>query len=836
MFSRFNMGTTDNCPPNLSSDLSHFSRKRLAVAVSAACIFLTLAVATQTHVQAAEASSTNPARKQFSIEAGPLGKALTSFAAEARVTISFLPELVEGKRTSGLQGSYLTATGLRQLLTGTGLEAVAQRDGIFVLQAQTATSTSADGTVLPEITITGETTRDGTSEGSGSYQAKFSGTATKLNLSPRETPQTITTITRQQMDDTGMISLDDALKSVSGIFSQEMGSAGATYLSRGFNLQAQVDGMATPAGVNSGNRSPKFDNAFVDRIEVLQGAAGLLAGAGSPGGTVNMVRKRPTETFQAQAEVQLGSWDARRFVADVSTPLVESGRIRGRIIALDDHSDSFTDYVFRDRRAFYGIVEADLSASTTLSASVQYQQDESLNHFGVPFASNGSDAGLPRSFFLGDTNYRLVRDYTIYTIGLSQQLAGEWNLKANYSQQKTLNDIANFNSPIGSLNAATGNGLSLSSRSINNSAVMHADTADVYASGPFNLLGRKHELVLGLNGSTYKDESTGTGYTAAGAAIPINVYNYNPGALGPVPFIAASRTESTTTNLGAYSVARWNLADTLKLITGARISNYEVKNDITGRVAPKETGEITPYAGLVYDINSQYSTYVSYSDIFNPQSNKSADGNVLKPVVGANFEVGIKGELLDKRLNVSAAVFRLEQSNLAVRDDSVPVNPGNACGGTCYTAAGEVVSEGVDLGLNGQVGRNLNLAAGYTYSTAEYKAGPQQGQRFGPEQPQHSLRLAGNYKLSDTGFSIGGNVAATSKIYRSGGTGAGAWTIRQGGLVLLGLNAKYQITEKTQVLMAISNLTDRSYRSLYSLNYSPYGEPRKVLVNLKHTF
>ena len=780
--------------------------------------------------------------RSYDIPSGPLGNALTRFSREAGVFLVGAGSAVEGKSSAGLKGSYTAPAGFAALMQGTGLEAFQQADGSYALRPAAPTAAPvpvpvaapAVVSVLPAIVVAGQNSREGTSEGTGSYQARFNDTATRFSLSPRETPQTITTITRQQMDDAGLVSLDDALKSVSGVFSQEQGSAGATYYSRGFTLQAQLDGMATPAGLNSGNRSPKYDNAFVDRIEVLQGSAGLLTGAGAPGGTVNMVRKRPTETFQAQVEAQVGSWNTRRLVADISSPLVSSGRVRGRLVALDDHADSFTDYVFRDRSAVYGIVEADVGPTTTLSASVQHQKDTSLNHFGVPFASNGSDAGLARSSFWGDTNYRLGRDYTIYTLGLTQRLAGEWNLKANYSRQKTLNDIDNFNAITGGLNAATGNGLSIASRSRSNTATLTADTVDVYASGPFRALGRKHELVLGLNGSVFDDRAVGTGYLAG--AIPINVNNFDPASLGAVANGTASRTESTTTNLGMYGAARWNLADSLKLITGARVSKYKVENNITGVVTPSENGEVTPYAGLVYDIDQKYSAYLSYSDIFNPQSLRSVDGNVLSPVVGANYEAGIKGELMDKRLNVSAAVFRLEQSNLSVRDDSIPSNPGNACGGTCYTAAGKVLSQGIDLGANGRVGRSLNLAAGYTYTRAEYEAGPQQGQRYTPEQPQHNLRLSAMHRIADSGWSVGGNIAATSKIYRTGGTGASAWTIRQGAVALLGLNARYQISPRTQVLVVVSNLTDRRYRSLYSVNYSPYGEPRKVLVNLKHTF
>lgn len=357
---------------------------------------------------------------------------------------------------------------------------------------------------------------------------------------------------------------------------------------------------------------------------------------------------------------------------------------------------------------------------------------------------------------------------------------------------------------------------------------------DVYAAGPLHLLGRRHEVVMGMNGSTYRDEGGGSGYPDG---LSINVHTFNPTTLGPVPAGGEPYSwDQTTRNLGLYGVARWNLADSLKLITGARLSSYQVKDGETGEVDPKKNGVITPYAGLVYDINTQVSAYASYSSIFNPQSNKNADGKVLNPVVGANYELGIKGELLDKRLNVSAALFRLEQTNLAEEDFSVPYDPTNVCGGTCYTAAGKVVSQGVDFGLSGQVTPNLNLAAGYTYLHAKYAAGPNKGDRYGTEQPQHSLRLTANYHLPNTAWSVGGNLAATSKTYLSGGAGANAWASRNSAMVLLGLNARYQISPKTQLLLAVSNLTDRNYRHLQWRNYSPFGEPRRFLVNLKHEF
>ncbi|WP_423454473.1 TonB-dependent siderophore receptor [Ottowia sp. VDI28] len=709
-----------------------------------------------------------------------------------------------------------------------------------IAQAQAQTSVPAEAPAdaavqsLPAVTVTGQAEQDGTTENTGTYQPGVSSTATKLKLTSRETPQTITTITRQQMDDAAMTSVDDAVKAASGVFFSDRGSNGGAYYSRGFELQTQFDGMAAPGGISAWNRAPQVDSAFIDRVEVLQGASGLLTGAGEPGGTINLVRKRPTNTFQAQAEVQLGSWNGRRVVGDISSPLTKSGSVRGRLVAVADNSDSFVDYIFRNRRAIYGIVEADLTSSTLLSASVQYQADKGRNYFGAPFASDGSDAGTPRSAFYNDANQSVDKSYTIYTLGVTQQLQNNWELKATYSRQQTENEINNYSYLSGRLNAATGGGMNLN-RMRRFDRDTSTDAVDVYASGPFHLAGRKHELAVGMNGSIYRDKYSGSGYPPATAID--NIYEFNPGALGSV---AAGGTpyegNDKTTSLGIYGVARWSLTDDLKLITGLRVSNFQVRDTLTGNVAPKETGVITPYAGLIYNINQQYSVYASYSDIFNPQTSKSADGSVLKPVVGANYEVGIKGELLNKTLNVSAALFRLEQSNLGVEDTSVDPDPANICGGTCYTSAGKVISQGVDLGVNGQVGRNLNLAAGYTYTTARYASGPENGTRYATDQPRHSLRISADYRLPGTNWAFGGQVAATSSAYKTGGSGPTAWTIRNSAMVLVGLNARYNITPKTQVSLVVSNLTDRRYRHLEGVNYSTFGEPRKFMVNLRHMF
>jgi len=769
--------------------------------------------------------------RQISIAAQPLGDALNAWARQTGTQLVVPQVLVAGKAAPAVSGRLTPRQALDRLLVGSGL--VAHVDGNAVT-IKAMSDVSSEATLVP-VVVTASTDHSGTSEGSGSYKASYTNTATKLALSPRETPQTVTVVTRQQMDDFSMTSVDDALKATSGVLVADRGNNGSLYYSRGFELQSQYDGISNPTGISDWNQNPQIDNAFLDRVEVLQGASGLLSGAGNPGGTINLVRKRPTESFQGQAEVQLGSWDQRRVVGDVSGPLVESGRIRGRLVAVAEDSDSFVDYVYKNRRGAYGIVEADLTETTTLSASVQYQQETGRNHFGVPFAADGSDAGLDRSSFFGDANNRTTKEYTLYTVELAQKLAAGWQFKAAYSHGRTDRDIQNYSYISGDLDVTTGDGLTLErQKSVQRQITTQA--MDVYVSGPVDFWGRQHELAFGFNGSSKRDSYQGSGSAASTA---INVYTFDPAALGEVADGTGYSGGSKITQTGVYGVGRFSLADPLKLIVGARVSNYEDKDLTTGIASQQETGVLTPYAGLIYDLNKQYSAYVSYSDIFTPQSSKSADGNALKPVVGSNYEVGIKGELLDQRLNVAAAVFRLEQSNLAKLDESVAYSASNVCGGYCYTASDKVLSQGLDLSANGEILLGWNISAGYTYVSSKYASGSNQGQPYMTYLPQHSVRFASNYKLPGTAWTLGGNVSVYSKTYLEGTSDVSGnpYTIRQSGFSLIGLNAKYQIDPKTELTFAISNLFDKTYRAyLESRDYSTFGEPRKLSLNLKYHF
>lgn len=254
--------------------------------------------------------------------------ALNQLAADAGVFLTAPGTLTQGKATAGLQGRYTVQAAFQALLIGSGLRAVRQSDNAYTLRAESADANAA--AVLEPVAVFGSFDAP-VSEGTGSYTVPVSNTATKMNLSIRETPQSISVITRQQIEDQQLNSMTDVLHQTPGITMSQDGGERFNIYSRGSAMDTyQLDGVTTTQ-VNQSRTMPStlLDMALYDRVEVVRGATGLMTGAGSPSGTVNLIRKRPTHEFQAYAQVGAGSWDLYRAEADISGPLSSNGTLRG---------------------------------------------------------------------------------------------------------------------------------------------------------------------------------------------------------------------------------------------------------------------------------------------------------------------------------------------------------------------------------------------------------------------------------------------------------------------------------------------------------------------------
>ncbi|ELZ1261967.1 TonB-dependent siderophore receptor [Vibrio fluvialis] len=697
------------------------------------------------------------------------------------------------------------------------------------LQNKDGEKTSQKTVNMPIITVIGE--------GTNAYTMGETAAATGLPLSLQETPQAVTVITRQRIDDQQLNSVQDVLDNTTGIVSNQSDSERTSFYSRGFLINnVQYDGIPTVVGdVVNGSGIGSLNTAFYERVEVVRGGSGLLTGTGNPSAAINLVRKRPTRDFSAVASIGAGSWDTYRGMADLSTPLTEDGRIRARIVGTYQDGHSYLDGYKPERKGFYGIVEADLTEDTTLSLGYDYQDitPKGATWGGLPlWFSDGTQAEYSRG-----KNYAQEWSHWDNTLKtafaeIAHVFDNGWNIKATANQYRTEYD-AELLGLVGRPDRTTGLGsypygaypvaLASGGRSRQN-------TFDVMASGPFELLGRQHDLVVGATSSRRTSRQADIAPFYAGIAA-VNVYDLSPAYPRPdFETMASVPTHTRVKQSGIYSAARFSLADPLKLIIGGRFSNYEI-DDVSGTsLHYKKSGEFTPYAGLVYDINKTYSSYVSYTSIFNPQTDyRDSSGNVLTPSKGKTKEIGLKGAYMDGRLNASVALFDTKLNN-AAQVVAGSYTPGGA---QAYKGADGTKSRGIELDLQGELALGWNIYAGITHFTAE--AGD--GVRLNSKLPRTTAQLFNTYQLPGDWHSLtlGGGIKWQSRFYQTPNTGTSTLGGEQGSYALVSLMGRYDITQKFDLSVNLNNLFDKKY-ALQKGDFDTvsYGAPRNVMLTLNY--
>jgi outer membrane receptor for ferric coprogen and ferric-rhodotorulic acid len=579
-------------------------------------------------------------------------------------------------------------------------------------QPTPAAPSSEEETVLPTVTVTATAEPSATTEGTGSYTTEAMSTATKLPLSIRETPQSVTVITRERMDDEGMSNLVDALKATPGITVNKQGAQRVYIYSRGFEVaNVMADGQSVPMGYAHSDMTPFPDMAMYDRIEIVRGATGLMQGAGNPSALVNMIRKRPTREFQFSLAGHAGSWDDYRGEVDVSGAFNASGSLRGRFVASYQDTDSFLDIVSQNKSLFYAIGEADLGARTTLTLGVSHQKDNNSAVWrGLPMAPDGGNLHLPRSTYLGYDWEYWDRQNTSYFAELEHRFDNGWKLRfaANHGE----NELEALGSAL-----EAPNGIYNKMSEYYEYSNGH-DSYDLYTSGPFRLFDRKHELVFGAHSNKTRMEMGGLRLGQIAGNIDFDNFDHHS-VPRPATDTPISRWQDVKVEQrGAYLTSRLNLADPLKLILGARLNWYEYSDALQGS-GYKVNREPVYYAGLVYDLDARHSAYVSYTDIFQPQNAYGFDGKLLEPMLGKNYEVGIKGEYFGGALNASAALFRIDSEKRAQSQADQSGCPFLSSNIACYETSGLIRSQGIDLEIQGALSPNWQMAAGYTYGFSE---------------------------------------------------------------------------------------------------------------------
>lgn len=688
------------------------------------------------------------------------------------------------------------------------------------LAAAVADARKDGETELPDMVISGEST--------SATQPPGVTTLGKVLLKPRELPQSASVIDHERLEQQNLFSLDEAMQQATGVTVQPFQLLTTAYYVRGFKVDSfELDGV--PALLGNTASSPQ-DMAIYERVEILRGSNGLLHGTGNPAATVNLVRKRPQREFAASTTLSAGRWDRYRAEVDVGGPLSASGNVRGRAVAAYEDRDYFYDVADQGTRLLYGVTEFDLSPDTLLTVGAQYQHIDSItNMAGVPMAKDGSNLGLSRDTYL-DVDWDRFKWDTYRAFGsLEQQLGGGWKGKVSAEYQEADSRLR-YAGSFGAIDPQTGDGGQLTGAAYKFKSIQRS--LDANLNGPVRLFGLTHEL---LGGVTYAQGETrqDTARFLNLPNTPVNVYRWDPHGV-PRPQIGqyTSPGTTTTTQKGLYALGRIKLAEPLTLVVGGRESWWDQDTPAT-RFKPGR--QFTPYGGLIWDFARDWSWYVSYAEVYQPQADRQTwNSEPLSPVEGKTYETGIKGELADGRLNLSLAAFRIDLENNPQEDPDHPGPPNNPF----YISGGKVRSQGFELEGTGYLTPYWSLSAGYTYTSTEYLKDSQNdsGTRYSTFTPRHLLRLWSNYDLpwQDRRWSVGGGLQAQSDYsvdYRG-------VSMRQGGYALVNMRLGYKIDEHWTAAVNVNNLFDRTYyQSLSNPNWNNrYGEPRSFNVSLRGAF
>ncbi|KPY63331.1 TonB-dependent siderophore receptor [Pseudomonas syringae pv. solidagae] len=596
-----------------------------------------------------------------------------------------------------------------------------------------------------------------------------------------------------------------------------------------------ISGVGTPNGSAIDLNMIPF--AAIDRVEVLRGASGLLVGAGQPGGAVNLVRKRPTAENKFSITTRAGSWDQYRVDLDGSGKLNDSGTLRGRMVAAYDDSGSYLDG--RDSRTplLYGIVEADLSDDTTLTMSLRRQEQviNGYSIYGLPRYSNGQSLGLSRSTNLAQKWNRHESDMTEVFTEVAHRFNEDWTSRTSltYSQGGFDQNIAFAR---GAVNPVTLAGSNFQGTLFRKDEV---DSVGLNSQleGNFNAFGLEHQVTLGVD---WSKQNANTHQATVTRRTAINVFDVDQNAFAK-PARPAWQTDIDTTEerAGLYANTRIHLSEPLSVVLGTRLSWYDYKYDVKTGLAKdyesKQTQEFTPFAGVIYDINDSWSWYASYADIFTPQANYvTSAGSPLDPAIGSNYETGFKGELFDKRMNLSMALFYIKQKDVAAVDlaaqDTLTTCP-TSSDGSCYLQDGISRSKGVDVEASGEVLPGLQVFGGYTYNMLRNNGDSD----VAYETPKHMLRLNTSYNLPGAWnrLTVGAGVSADSGYEvpsnkELGVAGRAIWDAR----------ASWKLDENWKVSLNAENLFDRKYytTSIATDRSNVYGEPRSYVLTLRGDF
>lgn len=740
-----------------------------SLGLARSCLLGTTLLATGLTVPAAAQTTSQSAARAISVPAGPLTPALNRLAAQTGLQILFDSSIAQGKTTRGAQGSLTANQALAAVLTGTGLAARATGPNAITIVAPAAAGSAlpADAIPLDTIDVQGESAW-GAVRG---YIANRSATGSKTDTPVIEIPQSVSVVTADQARDQGAQSVSEALRYTPGVDSEAFGFDARFnhFTVRGFQIDKfqYVDGMKFPAG---GYAIPRIETYGLERIEVLRGPSSGLYGQNVPGGMINLVSKRPSETPIREIQLGTGYPGQAQAAFDFSGAMNAENTVLYRLVGAGNYGNTQVDHTTDQRLFLAPSITFKPTDDTKLTILSHIQKDNVEGWSGTFLPMEGTllpnpNGKIPVSRFVGEPGYdHYKRD----------QAAVGYEFEHRFSNALTFRSSARYAEvKVDAPNVYPGSLDPVDLRTLNRSTLRFRDyvrnvTTDNNLTAKFDLGPASHTVLFGVDYQWLRDRDRFDG--AAGPTPTLDIFNpaYGAALPGVAPIIDNDIEQS---QVGLYIQDQIRLSNWLLTLGGRQDwARGRTTNMMTPNALPTTTKDhaFTGRAGLAYLFDNGLAPYVSYSTSFEPLVGTTSEGNPFVPTTGQQYEVGIKYQPPGSKILMTGAIFELTQQNVLTPD----IRPGALP--FSQIQQGEIRVRGAELEAKVQAWNGWNLIGSYTFADAvvaksnlDVNGIPVEGKNV-TSVPRHQAALWAKYTFDAgplAGFGLGAGVRYRSSVY-----------------------------------------------------------------------
>lgn len=758
-------------------------------------------------------ASAQTAVSGFDIPAQPIASALVRYASVTGTNIIYDGTLPAAARSQRVTGKFSEQQALQQLLAGTGLRfSFGANDSVTIISPSTSAAQGGGNAAgLAPIVLT--------SDPLNGYQAGESSVGTKTDTPLRDVPQSIQVVKRDVITDQQATTLTEALSNVSNVRQSSTGANRAeTFITRGFASSTYaIDGSVLNATGSRPEVNP--DLAGVERVEVLKGPASVLYGRGEPGGLINIVTRRPTDTPTAEATTQLGSYGFRRAEATASGPLNEEATLTGRITGAAQRESGFVDHRSESERQYIGgVLEYNPTDDTRVSLSADHTHQNQPYDRGLIFGLDDKIIDVPYDRFLGE-DWSVVDSRKTRVSLTAEHQATDW-LKVRGTVR--YDDAYTEDTGI-DLRDLEADGRTLSRRYTDRVEDMRNLDLQLEGIMTFDTGTIGHTFLAGVQQTRSRMDF----WSARKSIGDIDIYDPIYGATRPVADLENVYIQDIVTS-SAYLQDQIEFSDQWKALAGLRYDyfDHEVDQVYANEEPAFSGGSVTGRVGLVYQPTDRLSFYTGYATSFMPQSSLGQNNEVLDPEKGWQIEAGVKAEITE-RLSATFSVFQITKTNVAV---DVPDKD-------YARLAGKQRSRGAELDITGEITDGWQVIASLGYVDARVTEDTVEsviGNRL-VGVPYWSGSLWTTYEFQTgklEGLKVGAGVTVAGD--RNADLEDPAYV---DGYYRLDALVSYKINDNLDLSLVGRNLTNEQYiESTASRTENHPGAPRSFMAALKASF